>query len=1482
MPESSSGLARLSSSFNQKQQSGETLSSFESDYDLLVYLGETETEDIVDTERSLDYQDQTWRQSICGGASLAPTIDESLSELLLNEHNRSDFDLLNTPTPTVAGSPFSTRSGSPALRSPPSYYLPSTSGTTASCSQRAPTSKSPAGRANQQVRQESLNPARSALVEPKQEEQHNEDDVSFVLNNLANNNSNLRRQQAQPTTSTPPNRLLGAQSGSSKIPALVKRNEPPQEQRGDNQRFTGYKWPQTHGQENIRGGQEQQLEQKFGANFGNKLVSLFNKKPVGQIDEFNRAKSRTLGTRPIQLEEDSYPSSDASYSQRNYRRHSPPILDRYNNLINQNEMIGSNRKRNNEQHLQGGAMSANDADELDRLLAEMSQTLDLDSLARFDTQPYQPAAYSSVKHQQHQQAATSQTLNKFQSPSSNAPAIAKQEQSFQHRSSPSLAVEKPQQGRSRLEPTTTTASIGFRQPQTANRPTGGTMPRQVNQQPATTSCESILDEYDGASRMLEQMLSDHLLDQEGSPVLRGKRTKPTRGGGSGQSEANSKSVLSGSAPANRQTLARLAADNDSKNLIATSATMPTKTIPSGRNSRGSVIESSETQLPESCQTLAGDRSGFTTTATASTTSGRSSPTRKLSTCSSSAATEQSVVLASSFVGRDQAQASKLENRSLWRHSKRPAHEGQQQAVVGKPQTTSSKPADQDNDISQGDDKEEVALKRLDDNRGETTAKISPGQQEAETSLPPPPPAVDYDDANNVISVQAAEFPSQLSDEEESRQRVEPRRDGSSRMDMMKRRTLSSMRSMRNKLSDFMGASSADSATSSGKQHKPPPPVASTSLGADTSASTSAPAAPRSQETGVKSKKQKAPPIPPKRSSSIGSDSSRRASLARSAPEPSAPQVASGQVALQAPPPVRPRQKRESRSATRRAAPVPIEPAEKSKPTQAGQQSFGQQIRERLSRSKSRISKFLRPSQAKRAQSTPNTKQLAQQQVDDDDLVQPGDIARNCEPVKRDSSFEESLDRHLARSLAPESPTQQRRSSSSDSSSRISGLDTSARSSRQKKRRSKPANGSKSEGGRRSTSLLSIKRLSLRSQKEPVQEDLDTMKVGTSGGDSQKASPSKRRRKDRRAKRKSAGGESSGSIVVAKVATTNEYFGQVAPAKVTDSDSKDTSSSESAEDTKKPQSGTLPVILNETPGVRWPNRSHSLKSVGTPNKSSLRTGGDALRNQRTVSFSNLNRQRLPLPTNSFRPVSACAQLEQTAAPGEPGEVRPAEAGQVTPVAPSCPELVCESAKPAQLSKVPYLGSQSKLKPPPSPGGSDVSPTRAKSATMLEDFRSKCNQLFSTSPTATRKPRQTPVRPPRRYNFRRRSKSTTGRPDEESETSGGAKVIVVDAASPTSTLGSGREEPDKQQPLGKKITTFAQHLKESASDFFHPGKETQAGRRGRTKERQGAACDRAPNEVALCEWQPVIQRSKRPASARRSLVSIGGLKGKLTKF
>lgn len=71
------------SSFKQQQSSADNLSaSFDSDYDLLVYLGETETEDLVETERSLDYQDQTWRQSICGGASLAPTIDDSLGELL--------------------------------------------------------------------------------------------------------------------------------------------------------------------------------------------------------------------------------------------------------------------------------------------------------------------------------------------------------------------------------------------------------------------------------------------------------------------------------------------------------------------------------------------------------------------------------------------------------------------------------------------------------------------------------------------------------------------------------------------------------------------------------------------------------------------------------------------------------------------------------------------------------------------------------------------------------------------------------------------------------------------------------------------------------------------------------------------------------------------------------------------------------------------------------------------------------------------------------------------------------------------------------------------------------------------------------------------------------------------------------------------------------------------------------------------------------
>lgn len=98
---------------NQWEKQSENLSSFESDYDLLVYLGETETEDIVETERSLDYQDQTWRQSICGGASLAPTIDtESLSELISSPIQPIDGSPQSqepdTPTnPDMSVSPFS-------------------------------------------------------------------------------------------------------------------------------------------------------------------------------------------------------------------------------------------------------------------------------------------------------------------------------------------------------------------------------------------------------------------------------------------------------------------------------------------------------------------------------------------------------------------------------------------------------------------------------------------------------------------------------------------------------------------------------------------------------------------------------------------------------------------------------------------------------------------------------------------------------------------------------------------------------------------------------------------------------------------------------------------------------------------------------------------------------------------------------------------------------------------------------------------------------------------------------------------------------------------------------------------------------------------------------------------------------------------------------------------------------------------------------
>lgn len=607
----------------------------------------------------------------------------------------------------------------------------------------------------------------------------------------------------------------------------------------------------------------------------------------------------------------------------------------------------------------------------------------------------------------------------------------------------------------------------------------------------------------------------------------------------------------------------------------------------------------------------------------------------------------------------------------------------------------------------------------------------------------------------------------------------------------------------------------------------------------------------------------------------------------------------------------------------------------AKPVQS-QRSFGQQIRERLSRSKSRLSRFLHPSQAKRAQSTPNTKvddhEDGDEDDDDRDLVQPGDIARNCEQVVAEdrSSFDASLDRHLSASLAAGKP---QRKSSTESSSQISGLDTSARSSRSKGRKSKLAQtgvqSSKPEE-KRPTSLLSIRRLSgLRQTKQEQRqnEDLDSLKLSTTGNEPNQKVANSRRRKGRRSrskktKSKSPGGDKSGSTrsnsssgsssgsqrspIVAKMATTNEYFGQVAPAKVASDDSdSDKVASSPGEVSKKAQVATENSASGERVAVKRPNRSQSLKSVGSratgaamSPKSSLKPGSASLRDQqRTVSFSNLNRQRLPLPTNSFRPVSACAQLEHPP-DVELIEGRQSAVGQVTPVAPtSCSiELLPESAKPPQLS----------------PRNGQLSPIRAKSSAMLEDFRSKCNQLFSSgSPTTARK--QPPVRPPRRYNFRGRSKSSSGKQQEGQVDN----VIVASAASPTGSTLSRCDEVTTtgaanttKQPLGQKLSTFAHHLKESAADFFHPAGNNnpdQRRSRSRTKEPQSVekpattlttstttttTTDDTKNGTSnnnnnqvdpLCVWQPVIQSNRRPASARRSLVgSIGGLKGKLTNL
>lgn len=1411
----------------QEQQGGENLSSFESDYDLLVYLGETETEDIVDTERSLDYQDQTWRQSICGGASLAPTIDESLSELIgsisssqnQNQPSQTSQELLEQTSPfAVRGSPLGLPLSSPLqLRSASQNQLIPAD---PSANQLGPDNSRAVWRQNQQSRPRT--PVILAKGGAKSGGASNECDNELlsVLNEAS--------QSQQPAR--------GFQAGECSLPRVGLQHWQACST-GQIKRMDEQEWRKSaraiQGEEAISNFRQESLAQPKLANFGDKLASLFNRRPANQrqLGEFALKPDGGSGN------DDVYDLQIRSQTLRANSTSVPPPTSANNpsfsafqtrDMYEPNNMIGQQR----EQSPQKDVMSNSDAAELDRLLAEMSQSLDLDSLARYDPQSSRRRVGQPSERQVF--ANSSQNLDRHE-PARHLQAP------IGHRSLGRVSEQRPlgqarASGNNDWQYRHLIKADGRKQGPNDRGLIDGTM--QLGSQ--KTSNDSILDEYDGASRMLELMIIDQL---EESSSRKQEQQHRLNNNDHARQLTEGRKFATAKAQATEDTRMGEAKVN---------LNGPTSTNQSG-------ADQTMANKPEIQQEH-----------------------RKVSTCSSSVATLSSVVAANKVSEQSPPSPTlsagkhdSFTGRSVWRHKR---------SAKGK-QTEEGRQWQQ-NPISQGSFDQQVLAQRgsptenrlaarsmsslrserdptsEDDRRRAIEIKSQRvrkqagalGIEQREAEIPPPLPKVDYESDKNeqdVIRVEAAELSSSSSsssgsDDEKSAKPSEPE----SQLDRMKRRTMSSMRSMREKLSDFMGGEQRSRGRSSTRkqsetrqldQHRPRGELA-------------------------------APPQPPKRSSSIGS---------RTSGQKLSPTATGKPVAVRPPEDLIENEPNERKSRSSR----------RGRANPSGQ-SFGQLVRERLSRSKSRIARFLKPASSKRAQSSPNKRETGEERAEDAGLFQPGDIARNCEPfndpdrLPSDRSFNESLDRHLAANIAKrERKSRQDHKRSSESS--ISGLDISR--SRTKSRKSLALKSNET----RSSSLLSIKRLSLGKNREQPERVMADLVKPSSPKEISGRSKRKRRKKRRRGNgnksdtSESSGGSHSTPLAGPKLATPGEYLSQSVGSKRLDRREGDSAHEVSVEGNESPTRKERPAIGGE-PGQengsarcegKAPARSLSLRSFGrgclSPQPSEHSRPELLASNVRTMSSSNLNRQ-LPV-TNSFRPLSACAKLEDPTDFEPDDEPKETEVRNlVTPVGPTNSEL---STEPAHL-----------LPPPDHRVDKDdrvgsVSPMRVRGAAILGDFKSKCNELFG-SRNANLKCKQTdlatspPIRPPRKGKRRVRSKSTatpTLALEEEEAVTAAAATTTTSAGSLTVDLGEHPADSVK----ANKLANLAQQLRHSAADFFMPN--TSGARRCETKQRghipaTTPATATLPSELAadetnkVCDWKPVIQ----PVTSAKHPFRFGSVK------
>ena len=1278
----------------RRQQSGETLSSFESDYDLLIYLGETETEDLIETERSADYQDQTWRQSICGGASLAPTIDESLSELL------SSFG--GPAGGQTQASAASQWAAGGSLSSSPAF------GQGAARSPRAA-----GGRGATPMRP---HPADQWPLGPERGQEHALERAAGArdqdtLEQLLQFAAAPARASAQPPHGWESSSLPRRPAHSKRAPGPAADTLGPQ------------------------------AALKPASSSGGWLTSPAP--PAGTQSDF----SRTM------------PHPARRQTAREEQRDATPTLP----------------------------SAAAGHDELDRLLAEMSQSLDLDSLARFD-------------------------------PLKGRPSLDARRPPTEPSGAPARGAQLVHSGSHAHQAKVEAGSV--QEPQWALD---------------ASSANSLLDEYDGASRMLEQMISEQL--------------------------AGEKAASSGAPDKQQQETAETVTSAPSGAQWARKASL------TGRQASGG-----EQEGPEG---------------------------RKVSTCSSSAVS----VIANTSARRQLAAAGQQQE-----HAKpaRPSHRSESSLAGGSGRESGRENGAPSGRVKLSETRRETAANKWGWSRSFEApqsaaatrpapqtgrrlrrARLSASSSDSSSSVPPPVPEVDYmqpagrsgsgpleREEGRVIQLEAAELPS---GEEEPRL-----------VERVKRRTLLGMRQVGHRL--------ASAATRAAPQAARVPAGSGATLQASQPVRVSA----ERVATGAQLERSQ-----------------------RVAGEPGGP------FAVQA-------AERQSRGRARSRG-------QAAQSTPPERQSFGQQLRERLSRSKSRLRKLLplgsksrsppgRPADSPRPHDRPGQK--SPQESDDDEplaQLQPSDIARNSQPQTRSahsaagSAPVRASRPEGAREGAKREPVARggRRGSSSGSSGELEGLE--AAGGRKPARR-------KAAPQRRGLSVGVLAGWQARTERAPPP----------------KRSPLKAAQASKRQRNKSAPIETA--------------------AREQPPDVKPQTSPQTHQRVEVGPRVRTASVWPEVAGVGRrgrlaPLRSQSLRSVGGVSPGGQR--GPELRVGRaagpssgqaherpasleraapkSVSFSDLktsgaHRRRpfSPVEPNSFRPASALSSpaTEQRPEVQSPASEQPPRLAALQQVR---LELTAATPEPVGPMLVPLAPPQtvSGGQPGATSAKPSVSPMRERGRALIGDLRAKCNKLFLGQPRAAASAQEAPpARPPRRRlrgaaeecERKRRARSLVAQSGDES-----ARPEVAPAAREGADCEPARRgatlatisTPKGAQP--GKLAALAAQLRHSASEFFH--QQTPRPPATRPKDQQGAANIststsgsggltlppaahrkeiEAPTfrpksaeeptsgrEADLCEWRPVIscnvqqpaeeQTGKLASSLRSSFRAVvpQSVKGKLRR-